>query len=156
MSESFRPADDPLLLLRLEPVPGCEIVHVLLHEHVAPAGKAGVLVTDARGVDRVLADRVLRAVDKAGEIAIVEVAEPVHLVDGRQSAAEPRDDLDGQLEAEIHAVGPDVEEEIARRRDRMAGVGNDLGERVELGRTGIAEERVPGIGADADDARGSP
>ena len=35
----------------------------------------------------------------------------------------------------------------------MAGVGNDLGERVELGRTRVTEERVPGIGADTDNAR---
>ena len=105
-----------------------------------------------RGVDRRLTRRVLRAVDEADEIAVVEIAEAMHFVDGRDRVAEPRHDLRRQLEAEVHALGADVEQEIARRGDRMARSGADLAERMQLRRPRRAEQPVPGVRADAHDA----
>ena len=92
-----------------------------------------------------LLDRVLGSVDEAGEVAIVEVAEPVHLVRRREGAVEPRDDRRRELEAEVHPLGADVEEEIARGRDRMPCVRDDLTQRMELGWTWRPEEDVPGV-----------
>ena len=66
-----------------------EIVQVFLHDHVAAAGERGILVADERGVDRRVPVRVLGAVDEAEQVAVVEVAEAVHLVDGGDGVAEP-------------------------------------------------------------------
>ena len=60
-----------------------DIVEILLHDDVAAGGESGILRADEHGVDRLLATRILRAVDEAQEIAVVEVAEAVHLVDRR-------------------------------------------------------------------------
>ena len=72
---------------------------ILLHDDIAAAGEAGILVADENGVDRGLTFRVLGAVDKTEQVALVEIAEAVHLVDRRHRAAEPLHDLRRQLEA---------------------------------------------------------
>src|SRR5262249_5789596 len=85
-------------------------------------------------------------------IAIVEVAEAVHLVDRRNRAADPRHDLRRKLEAQIHAFGADVEQEITGRGDRMALSGTNLAERMQLRRARPPEQAVPRVGADPHDA----
>ena len=128
------------------------IVQIFLHDHIAAAREAGVLRADIRGVDRRLIRRVLRSVDKAQEIAVVEISKAMHLVDARNRVAEPRHDLRRQLEAEIHAFGADVEEQVAGRRDRMARAGADFAERMQLRRPRRAEQLIPRLGSDAHDA----
>ena len=91
-------ADDPFLDLRCQAVPGGVIVDVLLDHDVAAAGERLVLVADDRRRDARLAVRVLGAVHEAGQIAEVEIAEAVRLVDqrrrcrqaGRRSAPQAR------------------------------------------------------------------
>ena len=83
----LRAADDQLLLLGLDGVPLRQVVDVLLDEDVAAARRVGILVADDRRLDRLLADRILGAVDEAGEVAVVEVAEAVSLVDRSDGAA---------------------------------------------------------------------
>src|SRR4029077_142653 len=88
----------------------------------------------------------------AEEIAVVEIAKPMHFVDRRNRIAEPGHDLRRQLEAEVHALGANVEEEIARRRARMARARLDLSKGMQLRRPRITEEPVPRLGADPQDA----
>jgi hypothetical protein len=85
------------------------------------------------------------SVDKADEIAVIEISKAVHFVDGRNHVAEPRHDLCGQLEAEIHALGANVEEQVAGRRDCMARSGPDFAERMQLCRVRSAKESIPRI-----------
>jgi len=55
----------------------------------------------------------------------------VHLVSRRDGATQPRHDLRRELEAHVHALGPDVEEEIARRR-RGVMLALDLAKGMQL------------------------
>ena len=142
-------ADDALLRLRGQRVPGAEVVEIFLHDHVAAAGERGVLAADDRGFGRFRAARILGSVDEAQEVAVVEVAEAVNLVDRRHGVAKPRHDLRRHLEAEVHPPGANMEQKIARGRDRMARSGPDLPERVKLGGARIPEQPIPGLGADS-------
>ena len=112
-------------------VPCREVVEVLLHDHIAAAGKSRVLLADDGGVDGGLVHGILRAVDETEQVAIVEVLEAMHLVRHGDGAAEPRHDLDRQLEAQIHARGADVKEDVARRRDGVM-LAADFTERMQF------------------------
>ena len=145
------PADDLLLLLDGHRVPCREVMQVLLDDHVAAAGEGRVLLADEGGVDGRLVDGILRAVDETEQVAIVEVLEAVHFVRRGDGAAQPRHDLRRQLEAEIHARGADMEEDVARRRDGVM-LAADLAERMQFLRPRRAEQPVPGVGAERHDA----
>ena len=56
-------------------------MEVLLNDHVAAAGKRGVLGPDQHRVGRGRALGVLGSVDEPEHITLVERTEPVHLVD---------------------------------------------------------------------------
>ncbi len=62
-------------------------------------------------------------------------------------------DLRGQFEAQVHAFGSNVEENVARRGDGMAFPGANLPKRMKLGGTRRSEELVPGIRPESGDAR---
>ena len=111
-----------------------EVVEVLLDDHVAAAGERRVLVADERRRLRRAALGVLGAVDEAEQVALVERAEAVHLVDDASVALEPLGQPLGELEAEIEPVRADVEQQVARGRDRGVALAGDLGERVQAGR----------------------
>ena len=144
--------DGGLLLLDREPVPRVEVVQVLLHDHVAPARERGVLVAHGDRRERGRTLGVLGAVDETQQVALVERSEPVHLVDDPHVPAERAHQTLRELEAEIQALGSEVEEQVARRRDRGVSRAGDLGERVQLGGARIAEEGVPGRRPDTHDA----
>ncbi len=99
------------------------------------------------GIDRRLRRRVLRAIDKAEEIAIVEIAKAMNFVDRRNRAAEPGHDLHCQLETEVHALGANVKQEIAGRRDGLACARLDLAKRMQFGRPRLTKEPVPRVRA---------
>jgi hypothetical protein len=86
------------------------------------------------------------------EVAVVEVAEAVHLVDRRDRVAEAPHDLRRDLEAEVHALGADMEKQVPGRRDGVARSRPDLAERVKLGRARLPEQAVPCLGPDPHDA----
>ena len=127
-------------------------MEIFLHDDVAAAGEGRVFVADEHGVDRCLASGILRPVDETEEIAVVEIAEALHLVHRRNGVAEARHDLRGQLEAQIHALGADVEQQVARRGDGMARSGADLPERMQLRRPRRPKEPVPRVGPEPHDA----
>src|SRR5215469_7429818 len=55
-------------------------------------------------------------------------------------------------ETEIHALGANVKEQVSGCRNSMARARANFMEGMEFARTWRAEERVPGIGAEAHDA----
>ena len=128
-------------------------MEVLLDDDVAAAGEAGVLVADHDRGPRRRALRVLRAVDEPEQVALVEELEPVHLVDHLRVPVEPDHQPPGELEAQVEAMGADVEEQVAGCRDGGVPGAGELGERMQAGRARPAEEAVPELGADADHAR---
>ena len=99
--------------------------------------------------------RVFRPVDETHEIAVVEVAEAMHLVRGRGGIREALHDLRRELEAQIHAPRPDMEQHVARRSDRVARPGVKFPKRMQLCRPRLTEEPIPGLGAKSHDARQS-
>lgn len=149
-------ADDGLLGLGREAAPGLDVVDVLLHDDVAAAGARGVLAGDEHGVGHGGADRVGGAVDEAEQVAGVKVAEALRVVDDGGGVAQLGQQLALKLEADVAAVGADVEQQVARRgHGRVLGAA-DLAEGVQLGgaaEAGARGEGVPGVGADADGAR---
>ena len=116
------------MILRLggQRIPSDQIVKVFLHDDIAAASELRILRPDHRGVDRPRARGIFRPVDKAEQIAAVEVAKAVDLVDRRSRGPDPFHDLRRQLEAQIHALRPDVEQQVARGSDGMAPSRLDL------------------------------
>ena len=74
-------ADDAFLRFGRQRVPPGHIVQVFLHDDIAAAGEGGIFLADQRGVDRRRAARVFGPIDEAQQVAGVEIAEAVHLVD---------------------------------------------------------------------------
>lgn len=129
---------------------------VLLHDDVAASRAVGVLVGDEHGVWDGGADGVGGAVDEAQQVAGVEVAEALRVVYNCRCITQLEKKLALKLEADVAAVGADVEEQVAGGgHGGMAGAGN-LTEGPQF--FGAAEagnavgEKVPGVGADADGA----
>ena len=56
-------------------------MEILLNDHIAARGERRILAGYEGGVDRVLALRILRAINKADEVAAVKITEPLHFVD---------------------------------------------------------------------------
>src|ERR1700727_2076103 len=104
---------------------------IFLRDHIAAAGERGILRADESRVDHRLPSRIFSAVDKPEKVAVIEVAKAVHLVDGGDGVAELRHDLRRDLEAQVHPLGADMEQEIPRRRDGVARSGAKLSKRVE-------------------------
>ena len=73
----------------------------------------------------------------------------MHLVHRRDGVPELGHDLRREFEAQIHTLGANMEQEVAWRGDRMARSGAELAERVKFRRPRVAEQPVPGVGADA-------
>ena len=139
--------DNALLGFGGEHVPTGHIVQVFLHDHVAAAGEESIFGAQISGIDRRLRRRVLGAIDEADEIAVVEIAKTMHFIDHGNGLAEPGHDLRCQLEAEIHALGANVEEEIAGRGDGMARAGPDFPKRMQFRRPRLTKEPVPRVGS---------
>ena len=123
-------------------------MQIFLHDDIAAAGEARILGADQHRGERLVSGRVLGAVDKSEEIALVEIAEALHLVDRRYGGPEPGHDLRRQFKAQVEPLRTNVEQQVARGRDGVAGAGADLAERVQLQRLWRAEQPVPEVGAD--------
>ena len=116
-------------------------MEIFLHDHVAAAGESGVFVADEHGVGRGRPRGILRPVDEAQQIAIVEVAEALNFIHRRNGISQTRHELSSQLEAQIHALGADVEQQVAWGRDRMARSGANLAEGCSSAGRGCPKRR---------------
>ena len=140
----------------VERIPSVKIVEIFLHDDVAAAGERGVLVADDHGIDHCLAPRILRPVDETHEIAVVKVTEAMHFVYRQYSISETRHDLHRKFEAQIHTLRADVEQQVARRGNRMARSCANLLERTKLRRPRRSKEPVPRVGPKGHDAGEAP
>ena len=124
--------DNGLLVLDSESVPGPQVVLVVLHNHVGTPGELGIFRADKAGLGQVRAHGVCRAVDKAQQVPVIEVAEPTHLVlDGHRGAQRINNQL-LQFEDEVGAVGPNVEENVTGSRDSGVFTAFNLCEGLQL------------------------
>src|SRR5262249_62003199 len=112
-------------------------------------GEGGVSGAHRGGIARRLCRRILRAMDKADKTAVVEIAKTMHFADGGTRFAEPSHDLRCQLEAEIHALGANVKEEIAGCSDGVTRAGSNLPKRMQFRRPRLAKEPVPRVGSNS-------
>ena len=90
-------------------------------------------------------DRVLGAVDETGQVAIVEVAEAVRFVDGSDTVGQSGGDLRRELVAQVHPLGADVKEQVARRRRRETVAAVQLTEGVQVRWAWRPEQSVPRV-----------
>lgn len=149
----LRTADDLLLLLRRQGMPGSHVVEILLHHDVTAARERGVLIADEHGRACRVTRRVLAAVDEPEQVPVVEVVEAVHLVDDGRGVAELSDDVAGQLETEVHAPCPQMEEQIPRSGDGPMPIAVQLTKGMQSDRPRPAEQPVPDNRSDTDGAR---
>jgi hypothetical protein len=80
----------------------------------------------------------------------------MHFVHRRNGVSETRHNLHRKFEAQIHALRADVEQQVARRGNRMARSCSNLPERMKLRGPGWSKEPVPRVGPKAHDAGESP
>src|SRR5438552_608017 len=149
----LRAADDPLLFLRRQGIPPSEVVEVLLHDYVAPAGEVAILLADESRVRHRLTDGILGPVNETKEIPTVEVTEAVHFVHRRNGISESGHDLRRQFEAEILPLRPDMEQHVSRCRNGQTRPGSNFAEDVQLGRPRLTEEPPPNVGSKRHDTR---
>ena len=114
-------ADDLLLLRRRYSLPSVHVMQVFLHDHVASAGETGILLADQGRSRQVKAGGICRAVDKAEQVARVEVAEARYLVDHRYVVAEAVKEEALELEAQVGPFRADVEQEVAGASQERCG-----------------------------------
>ncbi len=72
----------------------------------------------------------------------------MHFIDRGDGVAEPGHDLRRQFETEIHALGANVKQEIAGRRDGMARAGFDFAKRMQFRRPRLTKQPVPRVRSD--------
>ena len=77
----------------------------------------------------------------------------MHFIHRGNRLAEPGHDLRCQLEAEIHALGADVKQQIAGGSDGMTGAGLDFPKRMQFRRPGSTKQPVPCVGSNPHRAR---
>ena len=77
------------------------------------AARASMLIENFRSI------KDARSIDKPDQVAIVEVTEPMHLVHRGDGVAQANHNLGRELEAHVHALRPDVEQQVSRCGDRV-------------------------------------
>lgn len=145
-------ADDFFLDLGGQLVPAVEIMKVFLDDDVAPACEGGVFFADEDGVCRRAAGGIFGAVNKAQEVAFVEVAETVDFVCRGDGPSKARHDLRGEFKAQIHVLSADMEEQVSGRGNRVARAGANLAKGMQFRGTRRSKQAVPGVRAEAHDA----
>src|SRR5579864_7865795 len=136
-------ADDAFLRFGGERIPCAQIVEILLNDDITAGSKRRAFVADEDGIGYGGAAGILRAIDEPQEIALVEVTKAVHLIHWRNCISQTPHNLSGQLKAQIHLPGADVEQQVAWCGDRMARPSTNLTKGMQFCRPGLPEEAVP-------------
>ena len=110
----LRATDNLFLLLSRQRIPAGQIMEILLNNHIASRGEPRILAGYQGSINGLLALRVLRPVDKTDEVATVKITETMNLVNRADHRSKPSRDLRRQLEAQVHALRPDMKEHVAR------------------------------------------
>jgi hypothetical protein len=128
-------------------------MQILLDDDVATAGKVGVFIADERGVRQIEAGWIGRTVDKAQQVARIEISKARDFIGDRHVGAKTVEQEALELEAHVGAFSPDMEEKIARRRRRRVDRPLDRRKGFEFLRSLARMETVPEIASDPRDAR---
>ena len=128
-------------------------MEVLLRHDVAAPRERGVLFPDHERSASGRAVGVLGPVHEPQQVALIEGAEPVHLVDHTRASHQPAAQPLGELEAQIQAMGADVEQQIAGRGRRDVPGAGKAGKGMQRGGARRAEESLPRLRAHAHHAR---
>ncbi|MNL22819.1 hypothetical protein D3C87_1441790 [compost metagenome] len=142
------PPDDAFLAFHGQRIPRGHVVQVLLHQHVAAARELGVFIADDGEMHGFAPFGVFSAVDKADDGAAVEVAETVHFVHHRHRIAQAVHQQGRHFKAQVHGIGADVQQDVARGRHGHALAVTEDAERVQVGRAWLPEQGVPGVRAE--------
>src|SRR5712692_9236907 len=127
-------------------------MEILLNDHVAARFESGVLTSYEGSINRVLTLGILRAINKADEVAAVKITEPLHFVDRADCGSEPSHDLRLQLETQVHSLRPNVKQHVTGRRDSMTLPSTYLAKLMQFSWSRLPEQLVPGIGPKPHDA----
>src|SRR5262249_17021648 len=73
----------------------------------------------------------------------VEITKTVNLVDRCNGRSEPVHDLGRQFKAEIHALRPDMEQDVARGADGVARSGSEFTKGMQFRRAPLAKKPIP-------------
>ena len=145
----FPAADNALLRLDGKSIPCLHVVKVFLDDDIAAACKGRVLVAH-NAASRAASPRGFSVPStKPHDVAVFEITEALDLVGNRNSVSDAFHDLRRQLEAEVHAPGANVEEDVAGSRDGVAATGTDLSKGMKLGGTRRSQQFVPGVRAES-------
>ena len=109
-------------------------MQIFLDDDIAAAGEVGIFIADERRGGQIEAGRVGRAVDKAEQVAGIEIAKARDFVDDRHGVPEVVEQNALELEAHVGTFGADVEEKVARRRGGRMNRSLDRRERFQLQR----------------------
>lgn len=151
MSESFvRPMANSLL--HCQRVPGPEVVEVLLDDDIAAAGILRILVPDDYRSTSSLTFGIFGAVDEPQQVSLVEGSKAVYLVNHVTQASEALRQPLGKLEAQIHAMSPDMKQQVARRRGCTMSNPLEFGKSMQSRWSRLAEQQIPNGSTHADHA----
>ncbi|GAB1719074.1 MAG: hypothetical protein NTAFB09_08050 [Nitrosospira sp.] len=76
----------------------------------------------------------------------------MHFIGHGDRIAQLSQRLHGKLKAQVHAVGADVQKEIARRRHGMAIIRPEFAERMQGHGTWLTKQLIPSSGTEAANA----
>ena len=124
-----------------------------MHDDVAAARERRVFRLDERRLGQIGAGRIFGAVDEAEQVSGIEIAKAMNLIGDGYGVAERLENEPLELKTHVGAIGPDVEQQISRRRHRGVRRSPDLGERPQLCRTARLSKSIPGGAADRHVAR---
>jgi hypothetical protein len=118
-------------------------VEVFLNDDVTSTDKRFILITDERGINRSLLGGVLSSIDKAEEVAGIEVSKTLYFIHHRDCITQTRHNLRSQLETKVKVLSTNVKKEITRRSHGMASFGMYLLEWLQLRWPRLSEEPIP-------------
>jgi len=119
-------ADDGLLRFGRQAIPSIKIVQIFLHDDVAASREWGVFLADQHGVDRFVAFRVFRSIDKTDQVSVVKITKSVHLICGCDRVPDACHDVTREFKTQIHALCAYVEEQVTRCAERKTRAGMNL------------------------------
>ena len=128
-------------------------MRILLHDHIAAAGKCVIFVADKDSFDGFVAPRILRAIDKSKKITIIEIAKSVHFIDWSNSVTDSSHNLRSKLEAQIHALGANMKQQVAGCGDRMPGACPNFSKRMKFRWARQTKHLIPRIRSETQNTR---
>lgn len=90
---------------------------IFLDDYLAAAGEDRISTADSGSILCGAVTRIFGAVHKSHHIAIIEIAEVVHLVGDCDGVADAFQDLRGEFKAGVGALGANLKQDVTRGRN---------------------------------------